>query len=35
MDPVGCLKTLFWVDPPGGRVIILEKLKNPNFSHMA
>ena len=31
---VGNLKILFWVDPPEGG-IILEKLKNPNFPHMA
>ncbi len=34
LDPVGDLETLFWVDPPRGG-IILEKLKNPNFSLMA
>ena len=27
-------KYFFWVDPPRGG-IILEKLKNPNFPHMA
>ncbi len=34
LDPVGNLKILFWVDPARGG-IILEKLKNPNFPHMA
>ncbi len=34
LDPVGYLKTLFWVDSPQGG-IILEKLKNLNFPHMA
>ena len=34
--PVGNLKILFWVDtPPPRKGIILEKLKIPNFPHMA
>ncbi len=34
LDPVGNLKTLFWIDSPKGS-IILENFKNPNFPHMA
>ncbi len=34
MVPESNLNILFWVDPPTGR-IILEKLKNPKFAHMA
>ena len=37
LDSVGYLEILilFWgCPPPGGGVIILEKLKNPNFPYM-
>ena len=36
LDSVGYLEILilFWGCPPQGGVIILEKLKNPNFPYM-